>query len=155
MTIATFGAGCFWGVEASFRKVKGIINTSVGYSGGKLPNPTYENVCTGRTGHAEVVQVEYDQEIVSYETLLSVFWSCHNPTQVNRQGPDIGTQYRTVIFFHNNFQKKSAEVSKNTLETSKKFPSPIATEISPFSEFFRAEEYHQQYLEKRGLHNCH
>ena len=153
--MATFGAGCFWGVEAAFRKLKGVIETTVGYSGGNLANPTYEQVCTGRTGHAEVVQVKYEPKMISYETLLTTFWACHDPTQVNRQGPDIGTQYRTVIYFHDDVQKHSAESSKKRLEVSNNFSLPIATLIEPADVFFRAEEYHQQYLEKRGVDRCH
>tara|TARA_Y100001960_G_C14372110_1_gene679611 strand:- start:102 stop:569 length:468 start_codon:yes stop_codon:yes gene_type:complete len=155
MSIATFGAGCFWGVESAFRKLKGIAQTTVGYSGGNLPNPTYEQICTGRTGHAEVVRVEYEPKMISYQTLLTTFWTCHDPTQVNRQGPDIGTQYRTVIYFHDDIQKDLAESSKKRLEDSNSFSLPIATKIEPASVFFRAEEYHQQYLKKRGLDRCH
>tara|TARA_B100000686_G_scaffold350389_1_gene446235 strand:+ start:837 stop:1304 length:468 start_codon:yes stop_codon:yes gene_type:complete len=155
MKIATFGAGCFWGIETAFRKLKGVVDTAVGYSGGSLNNPTYEQVCTGRTGHAEVVQINYNSEVISYEKLLTVFWTCHDPTQVNRQGPDIGSQYRTVIFYHDESQKKSAQSSFDKLESSNKFSFPLATQIVPATEFFKAEEYHQQYLEKRGLDNCH
>ncbi|MBV9467711.1 MAG: peptide-methionine (S)-S-oxide reductase MsrA [Abitibacteriaceae bacterium] len=152
---ATFGAGCFWGVEAAFRRIKGVSNTAVGYAGGHLENPSYEAVCTDRTGHAEVVQVEYDPAQVSYEQLLNVFWENHNPTQVNRQGPDVGTQYRTVIFYHSPEQKAAAEASKAQLESSGRYSRPIATAIEPAPQFYRAEEYHQQYLEKRGLASCH
>ena len=151
---ATFGAGCFWGVEAAFRQVKGVLKTTVGYMGGNLKNPTYEDVCTDETGHAEVVEVEYDPTKVSYEKLLEVFWKNHDPTQLNRQGPDVGTQYRTIIFFHNEEQKNAAIASKEKLQKSGKYNKPIATEIVPASTFYKAEEYHQQYLEKRGLSTC-
>ncbi len=154
MEKATFGAGCFWGVEAAFRQVKGIASTTVGYSGGSFKNPTYQDVCSGRTGHAEVVQVEYDPSNVSYEDLLNVFWENHDPTTLNRQGPDVGEQYRSVIFFHSPEQRAAAIASKEKLEKSGRYRSPIATEITPASEFYRAEEYHQQYLEKRGLATC-
>src|SRR5579884_2766532 len=152
---ATFGAGCFWGVEAAFRQVPGVISTAVGYEGGTLDNPSYQDVCTDRTGHAEVVEVEYDPSKVSYDDLLKVFWENHNPTTRNRQGPDIGTQYRSVIFYHSPEQKKEAEASRDALEKSGKFKSPIVTEIVPAKTFWRAEDYHQQYLEKRGLASCH
>jgi peptide-methionine (S)-S-oxide reductase len=155
MAKATFGAGCFWGVEEEFRKVPGVRDTAVGYSGGRLENPTYEDVCTDRTGHAEVVEVEYDPAEVSYETLLDVFWNGHNPTQLNRQGPDVGTQYRSAIFFHTPEQEAAARASKERLEKSGHFPRPIVTEISPAQRFWRAEDYHQRYLEKRGLGSCH
>jgi peptide-methionine (S)-S-oxide reductase len=155
MEKATFGAGCFWGVEAAFRQIKGVKSTAVGYEGGSLPNPTYKDVCTDRTGHAEVVQVEYDPTQVSYRDLLNVFWENHDPTQVNRQGPDVGTQYRTVVFYHSDAQKQIAEESKRELEASGKFRRPIATEIVPADTFWMAEDYHQQYLEKRGLSSCH
>jgi peptide-methionine (S)-S-oxide reductase len=154
MATATFGAGCFWGVEAAFRQVPGVLSTAVGYAGGSLAKPTYEQVCSGRTGHAEVVQVEYDPEKVSYEQLLAVFWSNHDPTQLNRQGPDIGTQYRSVIFAHDAEQAELARASKAELDTSGRFRRPIVTEIEPYMDFYRAEEYHQQYLEKRGLAHC-
>jgi peptide-methionine (S)-S-oxide reductase len=150
---ATFGAGCFWGVEATFRKIKGVIDTAVGYSGGNMKNPTYENVCTDTTNHAEVVQVEYDPKQVSYGQLLDVFWSNHDPTTMNRQGPDTGTQYRSVIFYHNEEQKKAAIASRD--KQQKKLKSKIVTEIVPAQSFYRAEEYHQQYLEKRGVFTCH
>jgi peptide-methionine (S)-S-oxide reductase len=155
MAKATFGAGCFWGVEEEFRKVKGVRDAAVGYAGGSLPNPTYEDVCTDRTGHAEVVEVEYDPAEVSYETLLDVFWNSHNPTQLNRQGPDVGTQYRSVVFFHSPEQEEAARASKERLEESGRFRRPIATVIEPAPTFWRAEEYHQRYLEKRGLGSCH
>ncbi len=155
MQIATFGAGCFWGVEAAFRQITGVTATAVGYSGGHTVNPSYEEVCTDRTGHAEVVQVTFDPTQVSYETLLDVFWRIHDPTQVNRQGPDHGTQYRTVIFYHTPEQEHAARAAKAALLQSGKYRQPIATEILPAGPFYRAEEYHQQYLEKRGRANCH
>lgn len=149
---ATFGAGCFWGVEETFRKLKGVISTTVGYAGGNKDNPTYEDVCTDKTGHAEVVEVEFDPSQVSYDQLLDVFWSNHNPTTLNRQGPDIGTQYRSAIFYHSPEQKTSAEKSKK--EKAAKFSRPIVTQIEPAPKFWRAEEYHQRYLEKRGQSHC-
>lgn len=152
---ATFGAGCFWGVEAAFRQIKGVISTAVGYSGGNYNNPSYKDVCTGRTGHAEVVEVTYDPSRVSYEDLLKVFWENHNPTTLNRQGWDIGTQYRSAIFFHTPEQKAAAIASKEALEASNKYRKPIVTEVEPASAFYMAEDYHQQYLEKRGLSSCH
>ena len=152
---ATFGAGCFWGVEAAFRQVKGVISTTVGYSGGTFKNPTYKDVCSGRTGHAEVVEVEYDPSHVSYEELLNVFWENHDSTQLNRQGPDVGAQYRSAIFFHTPEQEAAARASKEALEHSGQYKRPIVTEITPASEFYRAEDYHQQYLEKRGMASCH
>ena len=155
MEKATFGAGCFWGVEAAFRQVPGVTSTAVGYMGGALTNPTYRDVCSHGTGHAEVVQVDYDPTRVSYEDLLNVFWENHDPTQLNRQGPDFGDQYRTAIFYHTPAQKASAEASKAKLEHSGQYKRPIVTEITPAPEFWRAEEYHQQYLEKRGLATCH
>lgn len=151
---ATFGAGCFWGVEAAFRQVEGVKATAVGYSGGRTENPTYQEVCTDTTGHAEVVQVDFDPAEVSYEELLNVFWECHDPTQRNRQGPDFGKQYRTAIFFHSPEQERAASESKARLEAAKRFPRPIATEITPFTKFWRAEDYHQQYFEKRGVSHC-
>ncbi len=154
MEKATFGAGCFWGVEAAFRKVKGIKTTAVGYSGGALKNPTYEDVCTGLTGHAEVVQVSYEQAEVSYQELLDLFWEIHDPTTLNRQGPDVGTQYRSAIFFHTPEQEAAARASKENLGASGRYQRPVVTEITPASEFYRAEEYHQQYLEKRGQAHC-
>jgi len=154
MEKATFGAGCFWGVEAEFRKVPGVTSTAVGYSGGHLKNPTYQDVCAGNTGHAEVVQVEYDPEKVPYEDLLNVFWENHDPTQFNRQGPDYGAQYRSAIFFHSPQQEASAKASKARLEARGKYARPIVTEITAAAEFWRAEEYHQQYLEKRGVAHC-
>ena len=153
--MATFGAGCFWGIEAAFRRVPGVIDTAAGYSGGRTKNPTYEDVCTDETGHAEVVQVTFDPAKVSYEQLLDIFWQIHDPTQVNRQGPDFGAQYRTAIFFHSPEQEAAANKSKAALEASGKFRRPIATEITPAAPFYRAEEYHQRYLEKRGAASCH
>lgn len=153
--IATFGAGCFWGVEAAFRRVPGVIDTAVGYSGGHLDKPSYKDVCTDETGHAEVVQVTFDPEKLSYSQLLDVFWKIHDPTQLNRQGPDFGKQYRTAIFFHSLEQEEAARKSKQALEASGKFHRPIATEISPARTFWRAEEYHQRYLERRGAESCH
>lgn len=154
MEKATFGAGCFWGVEAAFRQVKGVTATAVGYMGGTLQNPTYEDVCTDKTGHAEVVQVDYDPAAVSYDEILRVFWQNHNPTTLNRQGPDVGTQYRSAIFFHSPEQEAAAHASKAELEKSGAFSRPIVTQIVPAQDFWRAEEYHQQYLEKRGLSHC-
>jgi peptide-methionine (S)-S-oxide reductase len=155
MEKATFGAGCFWGVEAAFRQIKGVKATAVGYMGGKLKDPTYQDVCTDRTGHAEVVQVEYDPSEVPYEDLLRVFWDNHDPTTLNRQGPDTGTQYRSVIFYHTPEQEASAKASKDALAKSGRYKRPIVTEITAAPEFWRAEDYHQQYLEKRGLAHCH
>jgi peptide-methionine (S)-S-oxide reductase len=154
MEKATFGAGCFWGVEAAFRRVKGVAKVTVGYSGGDFTNPSYEDVCTGGTGHAEVVQVEYDPAKVSYQALLEVFWQCHDPTQWNRQGPDVGTQYRSAIFFHTPEQEEIARAAKQSLQETPEYENQIVTEISPAGEFYRAEEYHQRYLEKRGLGAC-
>ena len=153
--LATFGAGCFWGVESTFQRVPGVMDTAVGYSGGRTENPTYQDVCTDETGHAEVVQVTFDPAKVSYEQLLNVFWQAHDPTQVNRQGPDSGTQYRTAIFFHSPEQETIARKSRAALEASGKFRRPIATEITPAGKFYRAEEYHQKYLQKRGAASCH
>lgn len=155
MEKATFGAGCFWGVEAAFRQIPGVASTAVGYMGGRLDHPTYEDVCTDPTGHAEVVEVEYDPAKVSYEELLNVFWQNHDPTTLNRQGPDTGTQYRSVIFYGTPQQQEAAQASKEALEQAKAFRRPIVTQIEPAREFWRAEEYHQQYLEKRGLAHCH
>jgi peptide-methionine (S)-S-oxide reductase len=154
MEKATFGAGCFWGVEAEYRQVKGIVSTAVGYEGGTFPNPTYHDVCTDRTGHAEVVEVDYDPSRVTYEELLKVFWENHDPTTLNRQGPDVGMQYRSVIFFHTPEQQAAALASKEKLESSGRYKRQIVTRIVPASTFFRAEDYHQQYLEKRGLSHC-
>jgi len=153
--LATFGAGCFWGVEVTFRNVKGVKDALVGYLGGTMENPTYKDVCTGRTGHAEVVQVEFDPAEVSYGKLLEVFWDNHNPTTLNRQGPDVGTQYRSAIFYHSDEQKRAAEESKAQLTASGRISRPIVTEITPASAFYPAEDYHQRYLEKRGLASCH
>jgi peptide-methionine (S)-S-oxide reductase len=153
--IATFGAGCFWGIEAAFRRVPGVLDAAVGYSGGRTENPTYQEVCTDTTGHAEVVQVTFDPEKLSYDQLLNVFWTIHDPTQVNRQGPDYGKQYRTAIFFHTPEQEAAAKKSKQALEASGKLRRPVATEITPAGPFWRAEEYHQRYLEKRGAASCH
>jgi peptide-methionine (S)-S-oxide reductase len=155
METAMFGAGCFWGVEAAFRQVPGVKSTAVGYAGGHTENPTYRDVCSDATGHAEVVFVEFDPEEVSYERILDVFWNSHNPTTLNRQGPDVGSQYRSAIFFANPGQQQLAEESKKRLEASGKFGKPVVTEISPAPVFHRAEEYHQQYLEKRGQSSCH
>jgi peptide-methionine (S)-S-oxide reductase len=149
---ATFGAGCFWGVEETFRKLKGVTSTAVGYAGGTKEKPTYEDVCSDETGHAEVVEVEYDPSQISYEKLLDVFWSNHNPTTLNRQGPDVGTQYRSVIFYHSPEQKAAAERSK--IAQSNRFNRPIVTQVEAAPNFWRAEEYHQRYLEKRGQSHC-
>jgi len=155
MEKATFAAGCFWGVEAAFRQVPGVTATSVGYTGGKLKNPSYQDVCTDRTGHAEAVEVQFEPSKVTYEQLLEVFWQCHNPTTLDRQGPDVGTQYRSAIFTHDAEQEAAARASKERLERARVFPRPIVTEIVPAQEFWRAEEYHQQYLEKQGFAQCH
>ena len=155
MQKAIFGAGCFWGVELTFSKIEGVESTAVGYCGGSIPDPTYEIVCTGQSGHAEVVLVEFDPDKVSYNNLLDTFWSLHDPTTLNRQGPDIGTQYRSVIFFQDEDQAVVAKTSKKKLQESDRFKNDIVTEIVPAVEFYRAEEYHQKYLEARGLGNCH
>jgi peptide-methionine (S)-S-oxide reductase len=155
MEKATFAAGCFWGVEAAFRQLKGVKSTRVGYTGGHAANPTYEQVCTDRTGHAEAVEVEYDPAEISYEQLLNAFWENHDPTQRNRQGPDVGSQYRTAIFYHSPQQEAAAIASKEQLSASGKFSRSIATEIVPAGVFYAGEDYHQQYLEKRGLASCH
>lgn len=152
---ATFGAGCFWGVEAAFRQIPGVLSTRVGYLGGTMENPTYRDVCTGRTGHAETVEVTYDPARVSYDDLLTVFWENHDPTTLNRQGPDVGTQYRSAIFYQNEKQRAAAESSKEERQKSGRYRRPIVTEITPASQFYEAEDYHQQYLEKRGLSSCH
>ncbi len=154
MEQATFGAGCFWGVEAAFRRVPGVVDAAVGFMGGTRPNPTYREVCAGDTGHAEVVTLWFDPAQVSYAKLLDVFWNLHDPTQKNRQGPDVGTQYRSVIFFHTSEQAALAQASKARLEASKKYRRPIATEIVAAGPFYRAEEYHQRYLEKQGRNSC-
>jgi peptide-methionine (S)-S-oxide reductase len=149
---ATFGAGCFWSVEVEFRNVPGVKDAAVGYMGGSLENPTYQQVCTDRTGHAEVVEVEFDPSEVSYEHLLDTFWSLHDPTQLNRQGPDVGTQYRSAVFFHTPEQREQAAEAKARVQA--RLDRPVVTEIVPASEFWRAEEYHQQYLVKRGRASC-
>jgi peptide-methionine (S)-S-oxide reductase len=151
---ATFGAGCFWGVEAAFRQIDGVTATEVGYAGGHSENPTYEEVCSHTTGHAEVVQVTYDTEQISYEQLLDVFWAKHDPTQMNRQGWDIGDQYRSVIFFHDEEQREAAERSKAELDASGRYKRPIVTQIEPAPAFYPAEDYHQRYLEKQGRASC-
>lgn len=152
---ATFGAGCFWGVEEEFRKVPGVVETAVGFAGGTLDNPSYKDVCTDRTGHAEVVQLKYDPEQVRYEDLLRLFFDLHDPTQLNRQGPDTGTQYRSVIFVHDDAQRAAAEKAKAQLAASGRFPRPVVTQIEDAPAFWRAEEYHQRYVEKRGGGSCH
>ncbi len=151
MEKATFAAGCFWGVETSFRKVPGVVSAQVGYTGGGFENPTYEIVCSGRTGHAEAVELEFDPSQISYEELLDVFWSCHDPTTLNRQGPDTGTQYRSAVFFHTPEQAAAANESRAKLADAGRYRDPIVTEISAAATFYPAEEYHQRYLEKRGL----
>jgi peptide-methionine (S)-S-oxide reductase len=155
MAKATFGAGCFWGVESAFRQVKGVADAAVGYMGGTLANPTYKDVCTDRTGHAEVVQVDYDPAQISYEELLRVFFGLHDPTTLNRQGPDFGKQYRSVIFFHDGEQERAAQKMKEELDRAGRFPRKIVTQIAPAAEFWRAEEYHQRYFEKHGIAACH
>src|SRR5579864_2555404 len=155
MAKAIFAAGCFWGVEEAFRQLKGVSSTTVGYTGGTMKDPSYKDVCTGTTGHAEAVEVEFDPKQVSYDQLLSVFWQSHDPTTLNRQGPDFGTQYRSAIFFEDAEQEAAARRSKAALEKSALFKRPIVTEIKPASEFYRAEDYHQQYFEKRGIKSCH
>lgn len=152
---ATFGAGCFWGVEETFLRTKGVLSTRVGYTGGTTENPTYEDVCNHGTGHAEAVEVTFDPAVTSYDELLKIFWDNHDPTQKNRQGPDVGDQYRTVIFTHSGEQKAKAEASKTALEASGRFTKPIATAIVPAVTFWAAEDYHQQYLRKRSLESCH
>jgi peptide-methionine (S)-S-oxide reductase len=154
MAKASFAAGCFWGVEAAFRQVDDVLETAVGYSGGRTENPTYESVCSGRTGHAETVEVEYDPAKVKYDQLLDVFWENHDPTTLNRQGPDVGEQYRSAIFFQTPEQEAAAIASKENREKSGRYKRPIVTEIKPASTFYRAEEYHQRYLEKHGLAHC-
>lgn len=155
MEKAAFGAGCFWGVEATFRKIPGVKEVTSGYMGGRTENPTYKNVCYDDTGHAEVVLVEYDPAETDYNTLLDTFWRCHNPTQLNRQGPDVGDQYRSVIFTYNDDQAAAARASKSALQQSGKWKDPVVTEISPAPTFYKAEEYHQRYLEKQGRDSCH
>ena len=153
--LATFGAGCFWGVEAEFRKLPGVIATAVGYEGGHTPNPNYRQVCTGTTGHAEVVQVEYDPKISTFEKMIALFWDLHDPTTLNRQGPDVGEQYRSAVFFHSEAQKKTAELTRDRLNASGELRAKIVTEITPTSTFYKAEDYHQQYVEKGGAAACH
>lgn len=153
--LATFGAGCFWGVEAAFRRIPGVKDTAVGYAGGKTTNPSYKEVCTDRTGHAEVVQVEFDPAQVKYEELLAAFFDLHDPTQVDQQGPDVGSQYRSVVFFHSPEQRQQARAVIERLTESEAFGDPIATQVVPFEQFWRAEDYHQRYLEKRGVASCH
>jgi len=153
--IAIFAAGCFWGVEQTFRDTKGVVETEVGYTGGHKDNPAYEEVCRKSTGHAEAVRVTFDPAIVSYDSLLDVFWECHNPTQINRQGPDVGDQYRTAIFTVNDAQKSAAEAARDKLNASGRFDKSVATVIEPLSKWWKAEEYHQQYFEKRGGGACH
>ncbi len=151
---ATFGAGCFWGIEETFLQTPGVKDTAVGYAGGHVDHPTYEQVCSGRTEHAEVVEFTFDPAELSYDALLDVFWSAHDPTQRDRQGPDIGRQYRSAIFHHSEAQREAAESSKQRLESSGRFRRPVATEITPAATFWRAEEYHQRYLRKRGAASC-
>jgi peptide-methionine (S)-S-oxide reductase len=155
MAKATFAAGCFWGVEDAFRKIEGVSSTTVGYTGGTTKNPNYKEVCTGRTGHAEAVEVEFDPAKVSYLQLLATFWKSHDPTTPNRQGPDVGTQYRSAIFYHDAEQEEEARASKSLLEKNGVFKRPIVTEIVPAPDFYRAEDYHQQYFEKQGIKACH
>jgi peptide-methionine (S)-S-oxide reductase len=154
MEKATCGAGCFWHVEEAFRCIPGVLSTRVGFMGGTLRNPTYEDVCTGKTGHAEVVEVTFDPKKISYEQLLNIFWEIHDPTTLNRQGPDIGTNYRSVIFYSTPEQRITAEHSKEIMEKSKKYRKKVVTEITKATEFYQAEEYHQHYLEKQGLSSC-
>ncbi len=155
MEKATFGAGCFWGVQTTFDRISGVMETTVGYEGGKLDNPTYRDVCTGRTGHAEALEITFDPTRVSYQQLLDVFFSSHDPTQLNRQGPDHGEQYRSVIFYHSAEQQQAAVATVARLNAEHKFPRPIVTQIVPAQTFWVAEEYHQKYLEKRGVASCH
>ncbi|MEX0716382.1 MAG: peptide-methionine (S)-S-oxide reductase MsrA [Planctomycetaceae bacterium] len=155
MATATFGAGCFWGVEEAFRTTEGVTKTAVGYAGGHLDEPTYQDVCSDRTGHAEVVQVEFDPARISYDALLDLFWQLHDPTTLNRQGPDVGSQYRSVIYFHDPEQKLAAEESRRRLAESGRHRAPIVTAIQPAPAFWPAEEYHQQYIAKRGGGGCH
>jgi len=155
MEKATFAAGCFWGVEAAFRQLPGVVDATVGYTGGSKQNPSYEEVCAGRTGHAEAVEVTFDPSKVRYDQLLDAFWKMHDPTTPNRQGPDVGHQYRSAIFYHNPEQQAAAETSRGKLQISEHWRRPIVTEIVPASTFYRAEEYHQRYFEKTGLGSCH
>jgi peptide-methionine (S)-S-oxide reductase len=155
MAIATFAAGCFWGVEDAFRQVKGVTSTTVGYTGGHTKDPTYKEVCGDGTGHAEAVEVEFDPKQVSYRQLLDLFWEIHDPTQLNRQGPDVGSQYRSAIFYHDAEQEAAARASKEAQEKSRKYHNAIVTEVAAAPEFYRAEDYHQQYFEKRGVKSCH
>jgi peptide-methionine (S)-S-oxide reductase len=152
---ATFGAGCFWGVEAAFRQLAGVTSTAAGYEGGTLPDPTYKDVCSNETGHAEVVEIQYDPSLISYDSLLDLFWNSHDPTTRDRQGVDVGTQYRSVVFYHTPEQQRLAQASKERMQQSGRFKRPIVTQIVQATTFYRAEEYHQQYLEKRGLASCH
>lgn len=152
--VATFAAGCFWGIEAKFSALDGVIETEVGYMGGQQDNPDYKAVCTDQTGHAEVVQVQYDEQKISYEQLLAAFWAMHDPTTLNRQGPDVGSQYRSAIFYHDETQQQEAAQSKSYMGQSGAFSAPIVTQVVPAATFWRAEEYHQQYLAKRGLGSC-
>lgn len=154
MARAIFAAGCFWGVEETFRQIEGVQSTTVGYTGGKTAHPTYREVCSGRTGHAEALEVVFDSTQISYRQLLEVFWECHNPTTLNRQGPDIGSQYRSAIFYLDDQQRREAEASRDALQNSGRYPRPIVTEIVPAGVFYKAEEYHQQYLAKRGQGHC-
>ena len=149
--LAVFGAGCFWGVESAFRAVEGVVDVAVGYAGGTVPKPSYRTVCSGKTGHAEVVQVEYDPARVSFDQLIDVFWQNHDPTTLNRQGPDVGTQYRSIIFYSDEHERKAAEESKRRLDESGKLRRPVVTQIVPAAEFYRAEEYHQRYYERMGI----
>lgn len=151
---ASFAAGCFWGVEEAFRCLNGVVSTSVGYMGGEFVNPTYQDLCTGRTGHAETVEVIYDPSIISYNQLLEVFWNIHDPTTLNRQGPDVGSQYRSVIFYHNEEQKRLALSSREELQETDRYRQDIVTQIVPASKFYKAEDYHQQYLAKTGKRSC-
>ena len=149
--LAVFGAGCFWGVESAFRAVEGVVDVAVGYAGGTVPRPNYRTVCGGKTGHAEVVQVEYDPVRISFEQLLEIFWQIHDPTTLNRQGPDVGTQYRSIVFYFDENERKAAEESKRRLDESGKLGRPVVTQIVPAAEFYRAEEYHQRYYERMGI----
>lgn len=155
MNIATFAAGCFWGVEARFRQINGVVETRVGYTAGNTPDPDYKLVCTGQTGHAEAIEIQFDPEVISYRQLLEAFWQMHNPTTLNRQGPDVGTQYRSAVFYHDADQKQQAETVKSELNQSEQFAGTIVTEITAASIFYPAEDYHQCYLEKRGQGSCH